>query len=238
LSYVLTRRRGLGDLTPAQIAGQVGGIASTGATAAVAEIAAHGGTILGLTGASLTAAIPIVGAALAGLTIGIQALIANSGCGITCIETSQWANQAAAKLDQAIHAYFSLAVPRPKSAQTLYLAIFASIWQTLTQQCSQPGTGDAGKRCISDRQAGACTWHQTADKVPPWGTPPAGSCWNWFNGYRDPVANDPNVYDDSAIAASAVSGDVRSALASSVGGIPVWAWAVGAGVLVWAVAST
>jgi hypothetical protein len=128
---------------------------------------------------------------------GVQQLIANSGCGQTCVITSQWANQAAAKLDQNLDAYFALPTPRPRSAQVVCLAVFDSVWQTLQQQCGQEGTGDAGKRCITDRQAGACTWHQ--DKTPGHpGEPAIGECWNWFSGYRDPIANDPDVYDDTA----------------------------------------
>jgi hypothetical protein len=29
------------------------------------------------------------------------------------------------------------------------------------------------------------------------GEPVIGACWNWHNGYRDPIANDPNVVDDT-----------------------------------------
>ncbi len=208
MSYVLTR--GFGDASTAQIVGQVGSVGAAGVTAAL--------PLLGLSNL-----VPIVGPILGGLLMGAQALIADSGCGITCVETSQWANKAAAQLDQMIHAYFALPTPRPKSAQTLYLQAFNGIWQTLAAQCGQPGTGNAGVRCITDRQAGACTWHQPAASVPPWGTPPAGSCWNWFNGYRDPVANDPNVYDDtvapsiSDTASSAVS-DISAAASS----LPSW----------------
>jgi hypothetical protein len=41
-----------------------------------------------------------LGPVLAGVTLLVQSLIANSGCGQTCIETSQWANQAAAALQK------------------------------------------------------------------------------------------------------------------------------------------
>ncbi len=131
MSYVWTgARRGLGyrGFGTAATAGadvQIGGSLATGAgTAVLSTIAASGGSVLGLTGAALTAAIPIVGAALAGITLLVQYLVANSGCGQTCIETSSWANQAAAQLDKNIHAYFALPTPRPKSAQTLALANF------------------------------------------------------------------------------------------------------------------
>jgi hypothetical protein len=35
-----------------------------------------------------------------------------------------------------------------------------------------------------------------------------GECWNWFNGYRDPIANDPNVVADAV--APSVSGTVAT----------------------------
>jgi len=210
MSYVWTgSRRGLGTAAQAGADVQIGGSLATGAgTAVLSTIAASGGSVLGLTGAALTAAIPIVGAALAGVTLLVQYLVANSGCGQTCIETSSWANQAAAQLDKNIHGYFALPTPRPKSAQTLALANFNTLWNQLVQLCQQPGTGTAGQRCISDRQEGACTWKQTAAALPPWGTPAVGECWNWWNGYYLPIANDPNVYDDSVTAqvSNAVAG--------------------------------
>lgn len=182
-----------------QIGASVGApvISAAAAHSAALSIAAGGtGQILGMAPAL---AVPIIGAAIAGITILATALIKNSGCGQTCIITSQWANQAATLLDQNIAAYFSIPVPRSVSQQQAALANFDAIWARLVQMCSDPSTGNAGKRCISDRQAGACTWKQTADKVPPWGTPAAGECWNWFNGYRDPIANDTNVVPDSLL---------------------------------------
>jgi hypothetical protein len=169
----------------------VGTLASAGAPVATAAIA----------GTSL--AVPLIGAAIAGVTIAIEAIL-NSGCGQTCIETSQWANAAEQQLQANIAAYFALPTPRSETNQAAALANFDSIWAGLEARCGAAGTGTAGQKCISDRQAGACTWKQTADKVPSWGTPAAGECWNWFSGYRDPIANDPNVAPDS-LAASASS---------------------------------
>jgi hypothetical protein len=156
--------------------------------------------------------------AIAAVALLAEYLIANSGCGVTCVETSSWANQAATLLAQNIAAYFDLPIPRSASSQAAALATFDQIWAALEQQCGQAGTGNAGVRCITDRQAGACTWKQTADKVPAWGTPAAGECWNWFNGYRDPIANDPNVADDATATATNPAAYVSSALSSVAGG--------------------
>ncbi len=179
------------------------------ASSAAASLAAGGtGLILGMAPAL---AVPVIGAAIAAVAIAVELLIKNSGCGVTCVETSSWANQAEPLLQQNMRAYFSLPAPRTQSQQTAALNIFDTVWARLQQQCTQPGTGNAGVRCISDRQAGACTWKQTANSpllgYP--GEPQPGACWNWFNGYRDPIANDSNVVPDATLA-SATSSAVSS----------------------------
>jgi hypothetical protein len=183
--YVSTMRYGLGDQQSAQQALSFG---TVGASAAVSAAVAAG--LIG------TAAVPFVGPAIAAAALVASLLIKNSGCGQTCIQTSQWANQAAAALQQNSDAYFALPVPRSRSNQQLALQTFDQIWAKLVEMCSDPQWGNAGVRCISDRQQGACTWKQNRSGGHP-GEPAMGECWNWFNGYRDPIANDPNVVDDS-----------------------------------------
>jgi hypothetical protein len=186
---------GLGSPQNAELAVTVAGTAGAiAATAAVSAVAAAGGTVLGIAAASL---IPVVGPAIGLIVFGVQQLIANSGCGQTCIVTSEWANQAAVLLKRNQDAYFALPAPRGRAAQIVALANFDTIWQHLVQQCSAQGTGDAGKACISDRQAGACKWRQDQTPDHP-GEPAIGECWNWFAGMRDPIAHDTAVYDDTA----------------------------------------
>lgn len=234
--YVAVQRRGLGTAQQAAQEVQVGGtIAASGAAAVLGSIAASGGSVLGLTGAALSAAIPIVGAALAGATMLVQYLVANSGCGQTCIETSSWANQAAAALQKNLDAYFALPSPRTEAQQALAVANFNTIWQQLVAACGQQGTGDAGVRCISDRQQGACTWKQKYAPVYP-GEPEIGACWNWWNGYLGPIQADAVVADDTlSSVASSVSGSLESLFSSSSGTnlLPV---ALLAAVVIWAVA--
>jgi hypothetical protein len=203
-------------------------------------VAAAGATsVAAILGVSTAVAIPLIGAAIVGIAALATYLISNSGCGKTCIETSQWANQVEALLGQNIATYFAEPAPRTLNQQAAALAIFDSIWARLVQMCSDPSTGNAGKRCISDRQAGSCAYHQTADKVPPWGTPPAGACWNWFAGYRDPIEQDPNVYDDSVGATvDTVSASVSAALASTGLSTPALIGLAAAAALgIWAVTS-
>ena len=192
-----------------------GGATGAAATAVVASIAAAHGMVLGIAASSL---VPVVGPIIAGITLGIQALVAQSGCGQTCIITSQWANQAEPLLQQNIAEYFALPAPRTLAQQTLTLANFDTVWKRLIELCSQADVGDAGKRCISDRQAGACVWKQTSNSpllaFP--GEPQPGQCWNWQSGYRDPIANDPVVADSAATEAAAMAAPILSAL-----GLPV-----------------
>ena len=171
------------------------------------------GDVLGMSPAGLiSAGLSVVNTAIS--------LIMNSGCGITCVETSDWANQAENLLKQNISAYFALPTPRSASDQAAALANFDTIWSGLQSRCGQSGTGTAGIRCISDREAGACTWKQTTDSpllsYP--GEPQPGTCWNWFSGYRDPIAGDPDVAATPAISStiSSVASDAQS-IATSVG---------------------
>lgn len=192
--YIAAQKRALQNV---QIGGAVGSSVATAAVSAIAShLAATGGSILGLTSATLSAAVPFIGPALMGATMLVQHLIANSGCGITCVQTSEWANQAADALQQVMDSYFALPAPRTQTQKALAVGNFQSIWKQLQAACGQPGTGDAGKRCISDRQQGACTWRQAYDPTYP-GQPKKGECWNWFSGYLKPIQDDPTVPDAS-----------------------------------------
>jgi len=239
VSYIRTRSwQGMGDITPVQIvsAGQsvaTAGVALASATGTLAPVAAALGVSVPVVGA-------IIGAGILAAGLAID-LIMNSGCGQTCILSTGFANQANAALQQNIEAYFALPIPRPRSSQIAALTNFNTFWAWLQapSQCGNPQLGSAGQRCITDRQAGACTWTQPASSVPPWGTPPAGSCWNWFNGYRDPIANDTNVYDDSAEVQAVATGTQTSTqtaasnpqsagVSAGILGLPSW-WPLAAG---------
>lgn len=164
----MTATRNLGDAQSA---------AYTQTAAAAAGTAVSAAASAGLISAS--AAGPI-GAAIAGIGLAISALIANSGCGPTCVLATNIVNQLEPKLEQNRDAYLS-ASPRTASMQAAALANFDSAWAWLTsaQACGSPELGDAGKRCISDRAR--------------------GGKWDWFAYYRDPIADDPGVVSDSGL---------------------------------------
>lgn len=201
---IVIPRRGLRDAAQA-----VGQVSATGTPILTGALAAHAASVAAATsspamilGMHAAVAIPIIGAAIVGVTIAIIAIL-KSGCGQTCVITSQWANQAEPLLQDNVKAYFSLPAPRTESQRNAALNNYAVVWAKLQELCSQAGTGDAGVRCIQDRQAGACRWKQRADspllQYP--GEPQPGECWNWDSGYRAPIANDPVVPDNTVTSA-------------------------------------
>jgi hypothetical protein len=228
---------GFGDAASAAQYTQVGGSVAAGTATAILSSLTQGGatTIFGI-GAS---AVPVIGAALVAATMLVSALVKNSGCGVTCVETSSWANQAAAALQKVMDAYFALPAPRTQAQQAVAIANFQAIWAQLQQACGQPGTGNAGVRCISDRQAGACTWKQKYAPVYP-GEPAIGECWNWFNGYLGPIQADPVVPDPPdplAAAATSVSGSLQSIFGSGAGSTSMLPLLIIGGLALWAVTS-
>ena len=171
-----------------------------------------GPSVATLLGIAPGIAIPIVGAAILGISIGIEEIL-HSGCGEACIVTSQWANQAEVFLQKNLSEYQAIPAPRPKSVQRVAMANFQVIWNRLVEQCSQPGLSTAGRNCIADRQEGACKWKDASDQ-----------CWNWWSGYYHPIADDSQVYDDSA--AAGITGAVAG------GGINPAIWWIGGAVLI------
>jgi len=187
------------------------------ASSSAASVAAGGsGLILGM---APSLAIPVVGAAIVAAMAGIE-LILHSGCGNTCVVTSNWANEAESKLRQLVHAYFSIPAPRTQSQQQATMQGFMAVWNYLSQECSNPQLGTAGQNCIADRQDGACKWKQTALLGIP-GEPAIGQCFNWWAEYYWPVANDDTVPDaavqdaTSTSSSSASSDSVLSGLSGS-----------------------
>jgi hypothetical protein len=188
------------------------GASAAAITSATMPIGGAMGTFLGMAPAL---AVPVVGAAIAAVGVAIMAIL-NSGCGQTCIETSQWANQAEPLLQQNIDSYFAIPAPRPQSVQAAAVNNFMQIWNRLVALCTQPGLGNAGKNCIADRQSGACKWHATATGAYP-GQPAQGQCWNWWNGYHDPIANDTQTYNDALGAQSPLA----AAPSQAAAGVPL-----------------
>jgi hypothetical protein len=157
-----------------------------------------------------------------------------SGCGNTCTMASRLANQVEPVLQQNLQTYLSSPV-RTQSMQAAALNNFTTAWAALTQACGNPQLMAAGQSCIQDRQSGGCHWKaspggwaQTSDGTctyTPWGAAGSGtSCWNWFVGYHDPIANDPCVQPDSVLTAGGSSTSSTSGVVSgsdTIFGLPV-----------------
>ncbi len=217
---------GMGDAAQSvSTVSSIGTPVLTGALAAnAAATAAATGSAATILGMAPALAIPIIGAAIVGVTIAIVAIL-RSGCGQTCIITSQWANQAEDLLKKNLQAYLALPTPRPRSAQNTAISNFNVIWAKLQELCGQQGTGDAGVRCITDRQRGACKWKDAQ-----------GQCFNWFSGYLDPIANDPHMADDSVSAqVSQAASSAWSAIAGGSDGASALPLVLGAGLILAAV---
>ena len=136
--------------------------------------------------------------------MGVGIAIANlfKGCGNSCVQATSIVTQAQSILAQMLDTYVNTPV-RYASVNAQALALFDSTWQSVLTACGNPQLGAAGQHCITDRQRGACTWKASPGGWNPDGTytswGPAGSgtsCWNWFNGIRDMIANDPFVQPD------------------------------------------
>jgi len=115
---------------------------------------------------------------------------------------SQDADKFEAPLKQNLAAYLNAPV-HYASLQAAALNNVDTLFTALNQACSDPQLQDAGRRCISERlDPSACHWKASPGgwngaTYTPYGSAGSGdACWNWVKGYRDPIANDPNVVPD------------------------------------------
>jgi hypothetical protein len=180
---------GLGQTSSSQT---ISSIASTGASVTISTLVALG-TITGPIGAAI-AGVVAAGMAIASLF---------KGCGQTCVEASNIANQVEQVLQQNLSQYMSAPV-HYASLQAAALNNFNTAWAALTQACGNPQLASAGQNCISERQQGACSYKTTpggwqgSTYVYPGANGSGPACWNWFIGYHDPIADDPTVVPDPA----------------------------------------
>jgi uncharacterized membrane protein YphA (DoxX/SURF4 family) len=201
---------GLGQSTQ-----QISAIAATGASTTVGILVALG-TIAGPIGA-VAAGLIAVGQLLVGVF---------KGCGQTCVDASNIANQVEQALQQNLSEYMSAPV-HTESLQAAALNNFQTAWNALTQACGNPALQSAGQNCISERQQGACSYHVSAfgwqqqngtwTYVYPGANGSGNNCWNWWLAYHDSIANDPTVVPDSTVTATsstATTGDVTATTTS------------------------
>lgn len=186
------------------------------------------GAVLGLATAASADPEPISKAVLSVATL-ITSFFAQPN--YSKIATTEIVNQAEVLLKNNLAAWQSLPASQKNAAtQAAALQNFDAVWTQVQQACLGGNYGSAGNACIADREQGAC--HFQAN----------GQCWNWFIGYRDPIANDPAVVANAASpSSSTVSvGTAITAAAAAAAGVssdPSLLLLAGAAVLVFMVMS-
>lgn len=141
-----------------------------------------------------TAAIPIVGPIIAGVTVGLTLLFSRKGPKQK-VATTKIVDAVEPLLRDNLNGYLS--GPRTRASQAQALANFDAGWQYVVEHCDIPEMGNPGKACVSDRSP--------------------GGQWDWFAYYRNPIANDTEVRDDVG---AAVSDTVATLNSATVGGLP------------------
>jgi hypothetical protein len=174
-------------------AGVVPAALASSATAAAGGVASSA-SILGM---SLGVAVPVIGAAIAGVTAMIGIWISNNAkYHAQETATTHIVDEAEKFMQQNLDAWNQS--QKTKSEQEQGIANYNAIWAQVVQACNQQQYGDPGQRCIHDRER--------------------GGKWPWPTYFLDPIANDPNVQPDPV--QGAVSG-IENALSGGVAGIPL-----------------
>ena len=184
----------------------------------------------------------VIGAAAAGIATVISLLFKPN---LQKIQASNDANQIETILKQNLANWLSIPTnQRYASEQAAALQVFDNGWLQY-QNAVQPDLAKA-PNSISDRQEGSCAYHTAQcagwdgeTYTPNLPNQSSGCCWNWFVGYRDPIANDPNVQPDpvsSAVSSvvGSVGSDVGSLVSSVASGGDALYLLLGAGVLLFA----
>lgn len=131
-----------------------------------------------------TMAIPIIGAAVAGVTIGLMLLYARKGPKQK-VATTKIVDQVEPQLQDNLRGY--LEGPRTVESYEQALANFAAGWGWVVEHCGAAVMDEPGQRCINERKEGGSA---------PW-CPTTTGC-DWFTLYRDPILANPPVARASA----------------------------------------
>lgn len=145
-------------------------------------------------------AVPIIGAAIAGITLAIGLFLNRAGPKQKTA-TSNYVNEIEPLMRQNIAAW--RASDKTASEQVQALANFDSLWAMVLKYCNQESMGDPGKNCVADRVS--------------------GGKWDWFSYYRDPIANDPEVVPDATVSSAGSAGEGALStlgIPGVIGGIP------------------
>jgi hypothetical protein len=142
-------------------------------------------------GTSITAslAVPLIGAAIAGVLLGLKLWLGRMGPKQKRW-TSQMADEAEKHLVELNQAWQSS--NKHASEQAVILQGIDEMFALLEQKCGDPKMGEPGQRCINERLR--------PGQPAPWCPKPGHVGCDWIALYRDPVANDPEVVPDPTAA--------------------------------------
>ncbi len=145
-------------------------------------------------------AVPVVGAAVAGVTLALGLIFGRKGPQQK-VASTKIVDELEPQLAANVKAYVE--GPRTPESQAAALANFDAAWAYLksTAACGSPDLGDPGKRCISDRDRGGKT--------------------DWFSYYRDPIEQAAPVQSAASATALTAQGDPWAwlAVAAILGGV-------------------
>lgn len=171
-----------------------------GGQAAAGIIAAHTAGAAGAAGtaAAASAWVPLIGPAIAGITLAIGLLLNRKGPKQK-IAATQIVNDLEQQLKANLAAYQAGA--RTQTNQAAALANFDAAWAWLesAEGCGAAALGEPGRRCITDRAR--------------------GGRWDWASYYRDPIANDkaePDVFGVSISSLTDTKGTTGLLLAAAL----------------------
>lgn len=169
-------------IVSAHPAGELAGTGSQYAQVGVQTGGAIAATIA--TAAHWTAAIPVIGVAVAGVTAALALWFSRKGpqqkiATTKIVEDLQENPQYGLRANLAAY----MAGPRTAASQAQALKNFDDVWAFLVSRdaCGNPEMGNPGQACISDRDH--------------------GGQWDWFRMWRDPIAQDQVQPDPQGTAA-------------------------------------
>lgn len=138
-----------------------------GAPAIAGQVLTSGGSASLAATAWGAAAVPVVGAVVAGVTIALALIFARKGPRQK-VATTQIVDAVEPKLAENRDGYLN--GPRTRSSQAQAIQNFLAGWEYVRQQCGAPEMGEPGRRCIVERDR--------------------RGVWDWWALYHDPIARD------------------------------------------------
>lgn len=193
----LEYQRGLGA-NGSQVATTVGSTVGT--------IAAKTGVFGAFQTGSL--AIPVIGAAIAGVTTLVSLFMAkNAQANAQKTASTKIVDQAEQLMKQNVAAW--QASNKTVAEQEQSVQNFDALWQQVVNACNRPELGGPGQRCIHDRER--------------------GGAWPWPEYYRDVIANDrdvranPSPVSEMEQVFASVSGGSKALPLMLMGGLLLWA---------------